>query len=227
MRETLQHYTILYAEDDEAVQKTTVEYLKRYFKDVYVAENGRKALTLYKQYSIDVLMLDIDMPYIDGLEVAKQIRENNKEIPILMFTAFTDVDKLLKATELNLCKYLVKPVKPIEFKEALLKVGQILKERSLSYLILHDGYIWDRVNKLLFHNNQPMELSHKETILFDLLVKNYKICVSFESIMAGVWEDDFDTEISIDAVKFHISKLRKKLPEDSIKSVYGKGYILS
>jgi len=225
MKDTLQQYTILYAEDETSVQKPTVEYLQRYFKEVYVADNGREALELYKQYSIDVVMLDIDMPYVDGLEVAKKIREENKEIPILIFTAFTDVDKLLKATELNLCKYLVKPVKPTEFKEALFKLGQTLKELNTSCYLLNDGYIWDSIKKILSINDKRIELNHKETLLLDLLVTNKQICVSFESIMAVVWKDGFDTEISIDAVKFHVSQLRKKLPENSIKSVYGKGYI--
>jgi len=226
MKDTLQQYTILYAEDETFVQKPTVEYLQRYFKEVYVADNGREALELYKQYDIDVVMLDIDMPYVNGLEVAKKIREENKEIPILMFTAFTEVDKLLKATELNLCKYLVKPVKPIEFKDALLKLSQTLKELNTSYYPLNDGYIWDSTKKLLSVNHKIIELNHKETLLVDLLVTNKHAYVSFESIMAVVWEDDFDMEISIDAVKFHVSQLRKKLPENSIKSVYGKGYIL-
>ena len=141
MREILQHNTILYAEDDKAVQKPTVEYLRRYFKEVYVASDGREALTMYRQYSIDIVMLDIDMPYVDGLEVAKEIREENKEIPILIFTAFTEVDKLLKATELNLCKYLVKPVKPTEFKEVLFKISQTLKELSASCFVFSEGYM--------------------------------------------------------------------------------------
>jgi len=227
MREILQHNTILYAEDDKAVQKPTVEYLRRYFKEVYVASDGREALTMYRQYSIDIVMLDIDMPYVDGLEVAKEIREENKEIPILIFTAFTEVDKLLKATELNLCKYLVKPVKPTEFKEVLFKISQTLKELSASCFVFSEGYMWDSSKNILSINHKVIELSHKEIILLDLLVKNYQTCVSFESIMAKVWEDDFDVEISIDAVKFHVSKLRKKLPLGSIKSVYGQGYILS
>jgi DNA-binding response OmpR family regulator len=226
MKEVLQHYSILYAEDNKALQQSTSEYLQRYLRTLYIASDGREALNLYRRHSPDVIMLDIDMPHVDGLEVAKQIRTVNKEIPILMFTAFTDVDKLLKATELNLCKYLVKPVKPFEFKEALSKLSQTLEENHSHYTRLKEGYIWDSSKEVLLVNDNLVELSQKEQTLLALLVKHHQESVSFESIMAVVWEDEFDTEISIQSVKFQVTLLRKKLPKDSIQNVYGKGYIL-
>jgi len=227
MKNILKEFSILYAEDDLAVQGSVVEYLSRYFKEVHVANDGKEALKLYKNIKADVLLLDIDMPYLDGLSFAKIVRETNNEIPIVMITAFTDTDKLLKATELNLSKYLVKPVEPKAFKEVLEKVTEILQSQRKDYVKLKENFSWKKESKELFNDSTVVELSTKEQILLGLLAKKKGEAVLFTDIMALVWEDDFDAEISIESVKFQVSMLRKKLPKDSIKNVYGKGYVLN
>jgi len=190
-----------------------------------VASDGKEALALYAQYTPDVLLLDIDMPYVDGIQIAQQIREENTQVIIVMLTALTDTQRLLDATELNLCKYLVKPVSPKAFKEVLQKVSQRLSQMSSSFISLQENYKWERSKEILYHHQKKVILTQKEKLLLSLLLKHHQKSVSFEEIMAIVWENDFDTEISIDTVKFHVSQLRKKLPLHSIKSVYGKGYI--
>lgn len=227
MKNILNEYSILYAEDDTAVQTSVVEYLNRYFKKVHVANDGKEALELYEQIKVDVLLLDIDMPYLDGLSFAKIVRASNKEIPIVMITAFTDTDKLLKATELNLSKYLVKPVEPKAFKDVLEKLAELLQSNTKGYVELKENFSWDKEKKELFKGSMLIELSPKEQILLGLLAKKKGEAVLFTDIMALVWEDDFDAEISIESVKFQVSMLRKKLPKDSIKNVYGKGYVLN
>ena len=225
MRTILKSYTILYAEDDKALQTTTIEYLKRFFKEVYVASDGKEALGIYKKCQPHALLLDVDMPYVDGLSVAKQIRQSNEVIPIVMMTAFTDTDLLLEATELNLCTYLVKPVRASKFKEALEKVSLKLEVSSCHSVALSEEHVWKSDTKILLYKGQTVNLSHKEQSLLVLLMAHKKNCVSFEKIMAVVWEDDIDMEISIDAVKYHVSQLRKKLPDGCLQSVYGRGYI--
>jgi DNA-binding response OmpR family regulator len=227
MREILKEHTVLYAEDDQAVQALVVEYLSRYFREVFVASDGEEALKLYTAHKPNALIFDIDMPKLDGLTLAKTIRELNKTVPIVMLTAFTDTEKLLKATELNLTKYLVKPVEPLDFKEAMKKLSVELERSSSLYVDLKEGFKWHREKKELTNNGKAVPLSQKEQILLNLLVSRHKESVLFTDIMALVWEDDFDAEISIESVKFQVSMLRKKLPKDSIKNVYGKGYVLN
>ncbi|MBU1668732.1 response regulator transcription factor [bacterium] len=227
MKKILNQYTVLYAEDDAHVQSSVVEYLSRYFKEVYVANDGKEALSFYGKKSPDALILDIDMPYIDGLKLAKIIRETNSIVPIVMLTAFTDTDKLLKATELNLCKYLVKPVDPFEFKEVMQKLSLRLEANASICINLQEGYRWNKELKELSHHGTVISLSQKEQILLNLFVSKRDECVTFTEIMALVWEESFDVEISIQSVKFQVTLLRKKLPKNSIKNVYGKGYIFS
>lgn len=226
MKDILKNYSILYAEDEEGVQKATVDYLGRYFKEVYVVNDGKEAWELYLKHKPDVLLSDVDMPHMDGLELAHKIREANTTIPIVMITAFTDTDKLLKATELNLTKYLVKPVEPIAFKEALKKLSKTLALSDKKFFHFKEGYVWDKELQELSLDNKAIALLQKEKILLQLLIDKHRECVNFTDIMALVWEDDFDAEISVESVKFQVTQLRKKLPKESIKNVYGKGYIL-
>ncbi len=226
MKRHLKYYNILYAEDNKALQMGTVEYLKRYFGKVYVANNGKEALSLYDKHKIDVLLLDIDMPILNGLDVAEMIRRYNETIPIIILTAYTDTKLLLRATELNLCKYLVKPLNPIVFKDILEKVHTKLLVNNQTIIKLSDGYIWNFKTKVLIRDDIPIFLSQKVQALFALLMQHYDKCVSFEEIMAIVLEDELDNEISRQSVKLQVTLLRKKLPEHCIDNVYGKGYLI-
>jgi DNA-binding response OmpR family regulator len=220
-------YSILYAEDNREVQVEVVEYLQKYFKKVYVANDGREALKLYNEKRVDSLLLDIDMPFVDGLTVAKEVRVSDKTIPIVMLTAFTDTDKLLCATELHLCKYLVKPIDPMNFRAIINKLLLEIDELQSDRLEIAHDYVWNRNKKKLYHQNQLITLTQKEQVLLGLLIEKRSECVTFTEIMALVWEDDFDKEVSVQSVKFQVTLLRKKLPKNSIKNVYGKGYIFS
>ena len=106
----LKSLTILYAEDDLIIQESITRILKMFFKEVFIANNGNEALEIYQNNKPDILMLDYVMPYLDGYQTAKIIREVNKKIPIIIVSAYTDKDKLLNAIELNLIKYLEKPI---------------------------------------------------------------------------------------------------------------------
>jgi len=226
MKLLLKQCSLLYAEDKVDVQKNISEYLNHFFKTIYLASDGKEALEKYKKYHPDALLLDIDMPFLDGLQVAREIRKKNKDIPILVLTAFTDTDKLLHATELKLTKYLQKPISPQAFDEALELLSQELVASSSKIEYLEENFSWGSANKILYKDDTIIKLTNKERILLALMIDNRSQCVLFEDIMAYVWEDDFDKEISIESVKNQVSHLRKKLPINSIESVYGKGYRL-
>lgn len=103
--------TLLYVEDNEIVQENFILIFQKYFSTVIATDNGSDALLLYKNNEIDVLILDISVPGIDGLSLAKQIREENTTVEIIMLTGHSEKEKLLDAMPLKLFSYLVKPVK--------------------------------------------------------------------------------------------------------------------
>jgi len=226
LRNLLKNYSILYVEDELNIQKQMTEYLEGYFRDVYVSSDGKQGLEKYEEYHPDVLLLDIDLPHMDGLSLAKSIRKKDKSVSIIMLTAFTDQEKLLKATELKLLKYLVKPIDLLEFQETLDLLAVELTESTKEILVLGEGYTWNKSEGKLCHKGKSIVLTSKEQQLLVLLAKHQHKSISFEDIMAHVWADEFEREVSVNCVKNVVSDLRKKLPNDAIQSVYGKGYML-
>jgi len=226
MHHILKNHSILYVEDEPEIQSNIAEYLGNYFSNVYLAANGEEALEQYYKYHPDVLLLDINLPKLDGLSVAKEVREKDHSVKIIMLTAFTEKEKLLKATELKLTKYLIKPVPPKEFKETLEILAQELINNPSRYLNLSDCYTWDREQEQLNLNDSLVNLTEKEHRLLKLFIVNKSKTISYEKIMVEVWEDAFEREISIDSVKNQVSQLRKKLPAGCVASVYGEGYVL-
>lgn len=224
MLSILKTHSLLYVEDDPEIQANISSYLSDYFANIYLADNGENALDLYNKYRPDVLMLDINLPKISGLDVADKIRKKDTTIKIIMLTAFSEKEKLLQATELNLTKYLIKPVAPKVFKEALNVLAEALLQNPSRFMVLKDSCIWDKKKQQCLINNDVINLSEKETRLLNLFINNSGNVVSNEKIIITLWEDAIEREISIDSVKNQVSKLRKKLPKGCIKNVYAEGY---
>ena len=227
MQSVLKHHTILYVEDEPEIQANMAEYLESYFSKVYVASDGKEALELYEKHHPDVLLLDINLPFMDGLSVATSIRKQDKDVKIVMLTAHTEKDKLLLATELKLTKYLVKPIAPKLFKETMEVLANDLLVSSSNFVHLSENCVWDKKYERLCINGTPVSLSQKEQSLLKLFIERKDSTVSNEDIMIAVWEDAYERDISIDSVKNQVSLLRKKLPDGCLKSVYGSGYTLS
>jgi DNA-binding response OmpR family regulator len=171
-------------------------------------------------------MLDINMPKMDGLEVARHIRILNQDIPIIMLTAYTESTLLLDAIDLNITKYLVKPVSKNKLKEVLLEISKKLEKHTTCLIKLAEGCHWHQIEHNLYYNDVKVDLTPKEKSLLVLLTQKYQKNISIEEIITHVWENQYMEEISFDTVKKLVSNLRKKLPDNCLKSVYGSGYIL-
>ncbi|OHD88507.1 response regulator [Sulfuricurvum sp. RIFCSPLOWO2_12_FULL_43_24] len=222
MRENLSEYTLLYAEDENNVQAKMNEYFESYFKAVYSASDGQEALELYNRYMPDVVILDINMPKINGLEVARRIRKEDAGTRIIMLTAHSEKELLLQATEIDMSKYLIKPVSPIDLKQALDKVATEListpnksAKNRLEYTIDKEG--------LIFKSKTLLELSKSERRVLGLLIKNIGYSVGYETFF---YDEEGNTETNNEASLRNIMvKLRKKCPDLNIKNIKDVGYI--
>ena len=226
MLSLLKNHSILYVEDEEAIRLNITEYLESYFGTVYVAGDGKEALEAYNTYHPDVLLLDINLPHMTGLEVATHIRKKDQSVKIIMLTAHTEKDKLLTATELKLTKYLVKPIHPKVFKETMRLLSSELRHNPSRFVNLGKDCIWNIEQEVLRMDDEPVNLTEKEHQLLKLFISKKGHSVGYEEIMIALWEDSFYKDISIDSVKNQVSHLRKKLPANVIDTIYGKGYIL-
>ena len=226
MLSILKKHSILYVEDELKIQESIAEYLDNYFGQVYLASNGQSALDLFVVHQPDTLLLDINLPDMDGLSVAEEVRKENATCPIVMLTAYTEKEKLLRATELKLTKYLVKPVSHKAFKEALSLLAKELVKTPSKFIRLSKGLVWNQQTNELIDNKGVVLLSEKQHRLLKLLVKRKDSVITYENIICTVWDSSYDKDISLDSVKNLVSQLRKQLAENCITSVYGEGYKL-
>ena len=225
MTENLKNFTLLYAEDDNEIQKEMAEYFQSYFKEVFVADNGNDALNLYKKHKPDVLILDIYMPHLSGLELAKYVREDDYITKIVLVTAYSKDTIMLEALNINVNHYIIKPATLYKIKEMLHKISIELSRNAVNIIDFSENVYFNLSLKKLYDNNVEIRLNKKESDLLELFIKNRDKTITMEDIMSSCWSDIF-SEVSINSVKSLVSNLRKKLPEDTILNTYGVGYIL-
>ena len=220
-----QPYSILFVEDEDDTRKNYVKHLKRDFKNVYEARDGEQALKIYKEKKPDILIIDINLPKLSGIELLQIIREKDHTTKALMLTAHATTEFLLKASELKLTKYLTKPITRDELNEALnLTIKELCKFNITckEILILKENYSWDYKQKKLLKDNIEVNLTTQEIKILDILFHNLNLNLSYETIIIYVWKT-FE-KCKIYSLKTAIKKLRKKLPADTLLNVYGFGY---
>ena len=212
---------ILYVEDDEIARENGIEYLENYFELIYDASDAIKALQLYEKYKPDIIITDIQMPKLNGLEFVKRIRQKDKKTQVIIITAFSDKDYLLKAIELGLVKYLVKPVREKEFEEALFLCINALEKDETNIIQLDEITFFDTFNKNLISSNEMVKLRAKELNFLELLIKNKNRYVSYEEIENYVCNDSVMTK---DALKTLVKNIKTKIPKDLILNLTNSGY---
>ena len=222
--EKIDHITILIAEDETKLLHTMVEYLQLFFTHVHATEDGESAYRLYKELQPDILIADIHMPGMDGLSLIKKIREKDKETKIIITTAHSDKEKLLQAIELNLVKYLIKPVQSDTLKTLLFSLVDEI-EKSTHTIPLKEGYRWQTDTKTLYSPEGEIALPPKEQKALSLLIDKAGETVSSFDIYNHLYAEQPEREYSDYAITSLIKRLRQKLPKGVIKSIYGVGYM--
>ncbi len=223
IKKKLKACTILYAEDEFGIRKNILKTLKYYAKDVYEASNGKEAFELYEQKNPDIILSDIHMPIMDGIEFIKKVRKIDKYAPVVMITAHTDKKYLLEAVELHMEKYIVKPINTKILFEALGQCIEVLNINKIVLLSCDENYSYDFDNKKLMYKNEVICLNKKEVCFIELLINNQNRVIKYEEIQDKVWQDKVMTDSALRSVVLH---LRKKLPTNIIHNLSGIGYNL-
>jgi DNA-binding response OmpR family regulator len=221
-------YTILYAEDEIEVRKSYIPILKNYFNKVYEANDGEEAYHLYKKNNPDILIIDINMPILNGLELAEKIRKKDRNIIIIVLSALGDQNTLLKACEVYLLKYLLKPVKTIQLKNVLeYAIDELNKKRpKINFINITQNIKLDKESLAIYDNKEQIQLTKKEKNLIRLLSRNQKQTFTNEDILNHVWEDEIFKDSDFNKLRVLIYRLNKKFSTDIIVSSYNLGYSL-
>lgn len=218
-------YSILIVEDEKAIRENHVTYLELLFENVYEACDGLQGYKVYKEKRPDIIIADINMPNMSGLELVEKIRVSDQQTKAIMLTAHTDKSFLLKATELKLNKYLTKPINRKLLKETLYETIQelqtyVIQKKDMVSLV--QNYSWDFEHGALYYFNKQVNLTPKEKKFLGLLISSPQKIFSYEEISIHVW--GYDETGSIDSIKTMVKKLRKKISHEAIENIFATGY---
>ena len=212
---------ILYVEDDEIARENGVEYLENYFENIYEASDALSALKLYAKHQPHIIITDIQMPKLNGLEFVQRIRKTDSKTQVIVISAFSDKDYLLKAIELQLVKYLIKPIKDSELKQALISCIESIENDTSNIIALSEVCTFDIFNQTLLQNGDIIKLRTKEIDFLTLLLKNKNRYVTYSEIENNVWND---SAMSKDALKTLVKNIKTKIPKELILNLSGTGY---
>lgn len=221
---------VLIVDDDNEIRNVVSIYLKNEGYEVLQAENGYKALEIIKAESIDLVLLDIMMPKINGIEVCNEIRKNYV-MPIIFLSAKdAEIDKILGLSS-GAEDYITKPFSTVELiarVKSQLRRYKRYNQTDKNEKIIEIGNL--KINsdtRQVFVGNREVSLTSKEFDILELLVRNKGIIMSIPRIYETVWKEGFFK--SDNTVMVHITNIRQKIEEDPknpiyIKTVWGVGY---
>jgi DNA-binding response OmpR family regulator len=225
--------TILLIEDDPTIIKGLESAFSFHGFNLITAMNGDQGLTLYKKERIDLVIIDVMLPDIDGFDLCKRIREENKFIPIIFLTAKSQESDKLLGFELGADDYVTKP---FSAKELIARVNVHLKKTKIADLenktggeIIIGKATVNFDNFTISKDNQVFTLTPKEHKILKLLHNNIDLVVTRDQIMDMVWGDDYYPNIK--TIDNFIRKLRLKIEEDPKKpqyliNIFGTGFKL-
>lgn len=223
----MNNLTMLYVEDDIDVLQDTLFLLGDYFKTSYTAQDGKTALKLFNERKPDIILLDINLPLMNGLDVAREIRATDSDIPIIMISAYSDKDKLLDAINIGVSSYIVKPFKIAEIKETIEKLIEKQSENQEKFLDVE--FLWKSRTEKLFYKKEEISLTKNEILLMKLLCENKQIFFTPHELALEMFSDSKKSDDSNNATQL-ISRFKKKVLKSTdtkeffIENVYGAGY---
>jgi DNA-binding response OmpR family regulator len=215
------NYRILCVEDEDGIRKRLVNTLKYYFNDVIEASNGEDGYELYLEYKPDIIISDIQMPKQNGIEMIQDIRKNDLNTILIMLTAYSSEEYLLKLINLNVNHYILKPVNSDNLLEAIIKSFGGKFDIKIDFT---DDLYFNMNDYELYYKNEIILLRKREKDFLLLLSENKNSVTSYSQIEEYLWRDK---SMSMSALKTFIKELRQKLPIDLITNIPQVGYKLN
>ncbi|NOZ91016.1 MAG: response regulator transcription factor [Epsilonproteobacteria bacterium] len=213
--------TILFAEDEKRLAKLMRLAIEDYFGKFIMASNGEEALNKYHKIRPDIIITDIMMPKVNGLELAREIKSIDEDLPIIILSAYSHTDMLLQAIDIGVTKYFIKPFNPDELLQYLATL--IPKIRNNKTVDLIDDFKFNVKNKKLYQNETEVSLTKREVNFFSLLMEKEDYEVDNKTIKNVLW---IDNQVSNDRLRTFIKRLRDKTSKKLIENISSQGYKL-
>jgi two-component system, OmpR family, copper resistance phosphate regulon response regulator CusR len=217
----LQNINILIVEDE----KRLAEILKKQLEDsgfcADIAFDGFSGKEMIEQFQYNLVILDINLPLLNGYELCKEIRKSNSNIPIIMLTAFSTPENKITGFDLGADDYIVKP---FDYRELLARINVFIKrpeKKEINSKIKIADLELDLSSKTVIRANKKIDLTAREFQLLETFMKHRDQLLSREQIIEQVWGIDFDPSTNI--IDVYVNYLRKKIDRDfSLKLIHTK-----
>ncbi|EAI2043572.1 TPA: response regulator transcription factor [Campylobacter jejuni] len=220
MSQECKELIILVVEDEVKARESMINILSERFSKVIGAQNGDEGLKKFKKFKPDLVITDIAMPIMDGLDMAREIKEISDDVPIVVLSAYSEKERLLRSIDIGIDKYLIKPVDIEElFKVLDYLIGEKIEANML--VKISEEYQFNKTKRTLIYSGREIVLTKKELAFISLLLKQPGALVLHEDIKKNVWIGE---HVSDTAVRTFIKRVRDKVGEDFIKNVPSLGY---
>jgi len=210
---------VLIVEDDEMTANALRQSLVMYCQRVEVAGNGMLGFEIFESSKPDVVIADIQLPEINGLEMVAAMHKISPHLPVIIITSYDNSENISESINQRAYSYLRKPIRIEDLQTALLMAT---KDICNTHILLGCGFSYDCKRKFLFDQNQErVILTKQESDLIHLLISNINTIVEYSTIESYVWQEK---SMSVETLRMCIQKIRKKIYHDIIENISGYGY---
>ncbi len=214
--------TLLLLEDDLQLSDTVKQFLELKGYHVYCAYDGLQAEEIVFEKHIDLMLLDVKVPYLNGFDFLTRLRSEGKEIPAIFITSLNSVDDVAQGFESGCDDYIRKP---FALKELLVRVESLLKRSFKTHhesISLGTDLLFDTKELILTQNHRKIPLKTKELKLLALFLQHTNELLEYETIFEALW--DYDEEPNSGSLRTYIKTLRAAIGKERIETVKNIGY---
>ena len=221
--DAVKNATILYVEDEPGIRENVTATLRFFAREVHAAADGVEALELFRRTPVHIVISDVRMPRLDGIDLIKEIRKRDPRVPVVITTSHKDEEVLLEAVRLFLTDYLLKPFGYPELKGILEKCGRKLIDEGMARTPITADAWFDCLRLELIVDGKREELTKKEILFLQLAIRNKNRLLTREMLEELVWEGEEMTEAALRNLLF---RLRKRIGKEAIATVQDVGFLL-
>jgi two-component system response regulator VanR len=214
---------VLLVEDEEKVREYIAKSLRYIVSEVQEASNGKEALKILDTFSPDIIITDLEMPVMNGVEFIKTLRKRDKNVCIAVLTAHSTNEYLINLVDMHIEQFIIKPINFDKMLVVLEKCQKVIINKVEQNLYSFLDYTYDFNQKILKYKDTIITLTKKEILFLELLFVHSNRIIIYEELQESIWSNTIMTD---NAIRSLVRNLRSKLPEDFIVNLSGIGYKL-